>query len=68
MGFPWKSSSPRAVKMARFKIRKLLRKLVKSMFSGLAKCPEVDVKDTYQFSTRKKIKVCIKDYPLQISL
>jgi hypothetical protein len=54
--------------MARFKTRKLLRKFLERMFSGLTRCPEVDIKDTYQFSTRKKIRVCIRDYPLQINL
>ena len=28
----------------------------------------MDIRDTYQFSNRKKIKACIKDYPLQINL
>jgi len=68
MGFPWKSSSPRAVKMARPKIRKLLKKFLRNLFSDLTRSEEVDIKDTYQFSNRKKIKTCIKDYPLQINL
>ncbi len=38
------------------------------MFSELTRSEEVDIKDTYQFSNRKKIKTCIKDYPFQISL
>jgi len=54
--------------MARLKIRKLLRKLLKSAFPSLSRCEEVDIKDTYQFSNRKKIKACIKDYPFQINL
>ncbi|MCP4284226.1 MAG: metallophosphoesterase, partial [Gammaproteobacteria bacterium] len=39
-----------------------------SMFPGLTRCQEVDINDTYQFSSRKKIKACIKDYPFQINL
>ena len=54
--------------MARRKIRKLLRKFLRSTFSSLTHSEEVDIRETYQFSTRKKIKVCIKDYPLQINL
>ena len=54
--------------MPRFKIRKLLRKLLRRMFPSLTRSQEVDIKDTYQFSSRKKIKTCIKDYPLQINL
>ena len=38
------------------------------MFPGLTRSEEVDIKDTYQFSSRKKIKACIKDYPFQINL
>jgi len=54
--------------MARFTGRKLVKKLLRSMFPGLTRCEEVDIKDTYQLSDRKKIKTCIKDYPLQINL
>lgn len=54
--------------MARLKIRKLLRKFLRSTFSSLARREEVDIRDTYQFSNRKKIKACIKDYPFQINL
>ena len=54
--------------MARFKGRKLLKKLLRSMFPSLTRSEEVDIKDTYQFSSRKKIKACIKDYPFQIHL
>ena len=54
--------------MARRKIRKLLRKFLRSTFSSLTRSEEVDIRDTYQFSNRKKIKTCIKDYPLQINL
>ena len=41
---------------------------MRSMFPGLTRSEEVDIKDTYQFSSRKKIKACIKDYPFQINL
>jgi len=54
--------------MARLKIRKLLRKFLRSTFSSLTQSDEVDIRETYQFSNRKKIKACIKDYPLQINL
>jgi hypothetical protein len=54
--------------MAHPKGRKLLKKLLRNMFSGLAQREEVDIEDTYQFSDRKKIKACIKDYPFQINL
>jgi len=54
--------------MARLKIRKLLRKFLRSTFSSLTQSEEVEIKDTYQFSNRKKIKTCIKDYPFQINL
>ena len=54
--------------MARLKIRKLLRKFLRSTFSSLTQREEVDIRDTYQFSSRKKIKTRIKDYPFQINL
>jgi hypothetical protein len=54
--------------MARLKIRKLLRKFLRSTFSSLTQSEEVDIRETYQFSNRKKIKTRIKDYPLQINL
>jgi hypothetical protein len=38
------------------------------MFPGLTRSQEVDINDTYQFSSLKKIKACIKDYPFQINL
>ena len=53
--------------MARFKFRKLLRKLLKSAFPNMFWSEEVDIKDTYLLSD-KKIKVHIKDYPFQINL
>jgi len=53
--------------MARFKVRKLLRKLLKSAFPNLFWFQEVDIKDTYHLSD-KKIKAHIKDYPFQINL
>jgi len=53
--------------MARFKVRKLLRKLLKSAFPNLFWFEEVNIKDTYLLSD-KKIKVHIKDYPFQINL
>lgn len=53
--------------MARFKVRKLLRQLLKSAFPNLFWSEEVDIKDTYLLSD-KKIKVHIKDYPFQINL
>ena len=53
---------------SRKRLRKLLRKLLSSMFPSLTRCQEVEIKDTYQFSSRKKIKVGIKDYPFQINL
>ncbi|MCP4285243.1 MAG: hypothetical protein GY792_12440, partial [Gammaproteobacteria bacterium] len=54
--------------MARFKVRKLLRKLLKSAFPNLFWFQEVDIKDTYHLSNKKKIKAHIKDYPFQINL
>ena len=53
--------------MARF-IRKLLKKLFKSAFPNLFWSEEVNIKDTYQLSDKKKIKVHIRDYPFQINL
>ena len=54
--------------MARLKIRKLLRKFLRSTFSSLTHSEEMDIRDTYQFSNRKKIKTSIKNYPFQINL
>ena len=54
--------------MARFKVRKLLRNLLKSAFPNLFWSEEVDIKDTYHLSNTKKIKAHIKDYPFQINL
>jgi hypothetical protein len=54
--------------MARFKARKLLRNLLKSAFPNLFWFQEVDIKDTYHLSNKKKIKAHIKDYPFQINL
>ena len=53
--------------MARFKVRKLFRKLLKSAFPNMFWSEEVDIKDTFLLSD-KKIKVHIKDYPFQINL
>jgi hypothetical protein len=53
--------------MARFKVRKLFRNLLKSAFPNLFWSEVVDIKDTYLLSD-KKIKAHIKDYPFQINL
>jgi hypothetical protein len=52
--------------MARFKVRKLFRNLLKSAFPNLFWSEVVDIKDTYLLSD-KKIKAHIKDYPFQIN-
>ena len=53
--------------MANPKAKKALLKLLKTTFSGLNQCEEIDVKDAYRLSD-KKVKVHIKDYPFQINL
>ena len=58
--------------MAKFKSRKLFKKLfrkvLKSLFPGLVRYEEVDINGTYSLSDRKKIKAHIKDYPFEINL
>ena len=49
------------------KSKKSLLKLLKSAFSGLSQCEEVDLKDSYRLRD-SKIKVPISCYPLQINL
>jgi predicted phosphodiesterase len=49
------------------KARKTLLKMLRNSFSGLSQCEEVDVKEAYQLS-EKKVRVHLKDYPLQIHL
>jgi hypothetical protein len=49
------------------KARKTLLKMLRNSFSGLTQCEEVDVKEAYQLSD-KKVRVHLKDYPLQIHL
>ena len=53
--------------MAKPKAKKALLKLLKTTFSGLSQCEEIDVKDAYRLSD-KKVKVHIQDYPFQINL
>ncbi|MCU7846858.1 MAG: metallophosphoesterase [Candidatus Thiodiazotropha sp. (ex Lucinoma kastoroae)] len=49
------------------KSKKSLIKLIKSAFSGLSQCEEVDLKESYHLRG-SKVKVPIHCYPLQINL
>ena len=49
------------------KTRKTLLKMLRNSFEGLTQCEEVDVKEAYQLSG-KKVRVQLKEYPLQIHL
>lgn len=53
--------------MAKPKAKKALLKLLKTTFSGLNQCEEIDVKDAYRLSD-KKVKVHIKEYPFLVNL
>lgn len=47
--------------------KKSLLKLLKKSFSGLAECEEVDLQSSYRLPD-KKVKVHLRDYPIQINL
>ncbi len=53
--------------MVKPKAKKALLKLLKTTFSGLSQCEEIDVKDAYRLPD-KKVKVRIKDYPFMVNL
>ena len=53
--------------MAKSKTKKALLKLLKSTFSDLVQCEEVDVKEAYRLPD-KKVRVKIKEYPFQLNL
>lgn len=53
--------------MPDFSAKKSLLKQLKKSFSGLADCEEVDLQSAYRLPN-KKVKVPLKDYPIQINL
>jgi len=53
--------------MAKSKAKKALLKLLKSTFSDLVHCEEVDVKEAYRLPD-KKVRVKCEEYPFQLNL
>lgn len=49
------------------KAKKILLKMLKNSFSGLAQCEEVDVKEAYRLPD-KKVRIHLKDYPFLVNL